>query len=643
MSLKSVVDIVVNDAEFQRFQALFNNYKAGLAATPAAWTAANTAAAATTGAIAAGAQGLQHHVVLINQAAGASKAAAAHTVSQAGAWQRMARDSRAFAGHIVDATRSLLRWGEITGLISGILGGGGLFGIDRLAINAGERRKSALGLGVKPGEESSFDVNLSRIMDPRAFLEHINRGKTFISSDERRGMGALGINPGAKDTAETAIDTLRSLKKLVDSIPESGMGAFGEIMHARGADALMPVEQLQTLRSTKGPEFEKYLSDTVEGFKRFNLPDAAAKVWQDLQVQFKDAGTKITTEFQKALVPLAPAITLLSTNFTNLATDLMNNPHLRDWINGLANSIKEFGDWIGTDKFKEDVTGFVAYVSNLATHAGNFTTGVRDMAGAIQDFMVTVRPILDWLKATKVPDEYNPQNLANQAGEWLRKKLLTGDADTLTGGALGGSSTGPGGASGAASPLIEEFKQWLHDRPKGGGYSDPSGEFGPPTASPSSFRQLEGQQGLPPGLLGVVYKTESNNNPNAISPAGAKGGFQFMDATARDYGVSNPFDLNQSASGASRYFKDLLTEFHGDIAKAAAGYNWGQGNVEKDIRQYGDRWREHLPGETKDYVSKIERGLGGAAANGMKRTTVDINVNNATGANITSSVAQLAV
>jgi hypothetical protein len=624
------VDIVVNDAEFQRFQALFNNYKAGLAATPAAWTAANTAAAATTGAIAAGAQGLQHHVVLINQAATASKAAAAHTVSQAGAWHSMARDARSFAGHIFEATRSLLRWGELTGVISGILGGGGLFGIDRLAINAGERRKSALGLGVSPGEESAFKLNYGRILDsPDQFLQNINTGKLDYTSDQYRALLAAGVKTEGKDTFQIGTETISAMKKLVDSVPENGM--FGKTLEARGATSIMSIQDLQRLKHTPADEVAGYRTSAETDKGTLNLTAKQTKIWQDLGVQLNRAGQTIETSFERALTPLAPSITALSGTFTKAATDIVESPEVKPWITSLKDSLNDFDDYLKSPQFKEDMH--------------DFATNIGQMAKGVKEAWESFKPVYDWMKKTTVPDEYDPQKLANQAGAWLREKvekLRTGDADTLTGGALGGDSSGPGGGASGGAAWIEEFKQWLHDRPKGQ-FSDPSGEWGPPTGSPASFRQLEGQQGLPTGLLGVVYKTESNNNPNAVSRAGAKGGFQFMDATAREYGVSNPFDLNQAAPGASRYLKDLLSQFHGDIAKTAAGYNWGQGNVEKDIRQYGERWREHLPDETKSYVSKIERGLGGAAANGMKRATVDININNATGANVTSSIAQLAV
>ena len=109
---------------------------------------------------------------------------------------------------------------------------------------------------------------------------------------------------------------------------------------------------------------------------------------------------------------------------------------------------------------------------------------------------------------------------------------------------------------------------------------------------------LEDKYQLPSGLLNAVMKQESGGNVNAISPKGAKGAFQFMDATAKQYGV-DPHDLNSSADGAARMYSDLLKAHNGDLDKALASYNYGQGNVAK-------HGMDKLPKETQDYIVKVK-------------------------------------
>jgi soluble lytic murein transglycosylase-like protein len=87
--------------------------------------------------------------------------------------------------------------------------------------------------------------------------------------------------------------------------------------------------------------------------------------------------------------------------------------------------------------------------------------------------------------------------------------------------------------------------------------------------------------GLDPALLAGIVKQESNFNPTARSPVGAKGLTQLMDSTARGLGVTDPFDPAQSLDGGARFLSGLLTQFHGDQTLAVAAYNAGPAAVKK--------------------------------------------------------------
>lgn len=119
----------------------------------------------------------------------------------------------------------------------------------------------------------------------------------------------------------------------------------------------------------------------------------------------------------------------------------------------------------------------------------------------------------------------------------------------------------------------------------------------------NNFAALEQQHGLPMGLLSAVMSQESGGNPNAVSPAGAQGPFQFMPATAQQYGVSNPYDINQAAPAAAQMYGDLLQKYNGDLPSALAGYNWGQGNVDR-------KGLQNAPAETRNYINNIQNKMG---------------------------------
>lgn len=105
---------------------------------------------------------------------------------------------------------------------------------------------------------------------------------------------------------------------------------------------------------------------------------------------------------------------------------------------------------------------------------------------------------------------------------------------------------------------------------------------------------------------------ESALNPVAVSRAGAKGMWQFMYKTARDYGleinsyVDERLDPVASADAAARFLSDSYAIF-GDWNLAISSYNCGAGNVNKAIRRSGgkrDFWSiyPYLPRETRGYV-----------------------------------------
>lgn len=144
-----------------------------------------------------------------------------------------------------------------------------------------------------------------------------------------------------------------------------------------------------------------------------------------------------------------------------------------------------------------------------------------------------------------------------------------------------------------------------------------------PTDPNSLFGQLEKRYGLPAGLLDTVWNVESGRGKNLRSKKGAKGHFQFMDPTAKEYGLQNPDDLNESANAAARYYADLLKKYSGDLSKAAAAYNWGQGRV--DTLGMG-----RAPFDTRDYVAKINKGVNGQAGGGVTvQQNTEINVHGA--------------
>lgn len=100
-------------------------------------------------------------------------------------------------------------------------------------------------------------------------------------------------------------------------------------------------------------------------------------------------------------------------------------------------------------------------------------------------------------------------------------------------------------------------------------------------------------------LVRAIIQAESAFNPFARSVKGAMGLMQLMPATARELGVTNPYDPAQNIRGGVEYLKSLLVRYSNNEELALAAYNAGPAAVKK----YGavPPYRE-----TRNYISRIK-------------------------------------
>src|SRR5436305_14942436 len=108
-----------------------------------------------------------------------------------------------------------------------------------------------------------------------------------------------------------------------------------------------------------------------------------------------------------------------------------------------------------------------------------------------------------------------------------------------------------------------------------------------PQGDPSPYAReiidAAGRYGIPERLVTAVIRAESGFNPRAVSRKGAQGLMQLMPSTASVLGVADRFDAAANADAGTRYLRNLLEQYHGDVPRALAAYNAGP----QRVQQYG--------------------------------------------------------
>ena len=124
------------------------------------------------------------------------------------------------------------------------------------------------------------------------------------------------------------------------------------------------------------------------------------------------------------------------------------------------------------------------------------------------------------------------------------------------------------------------------------------------------------KQGLDPRFVHAVIWQESKYKVEARSHAGAQGLMQLMPATAKRFGCNNANDPVENIAAGTKYLKWLLKRFSGNVELALAGYNAGEGSVDKynGIPPYN---------ETQNYVKIISKRYGKTYHPVLNQVTAD--------------------
>ena len=110
--------------------------------------------------------------------------------------------------------------------------------------------------------------------------------------------------------------------------------------------------------------------------------------------------------------------------------------------------------------------------------------------------------------------------------------------------------------------------------------------------------------GVDANLIRAIIKVESDFNPKCVSSAGAKGLMQLMPENCKDFGVTDPFNIEQNIEGGTREIKSYLDKYNGNVEMALMAYNGGPTRMaRRGVKSIDDIYK--MPKETQNYVPKV--------------------------------------
>lgn len=560
MVAKSIVDIDVNDDKFVAFMERFREYQSALDDLPEAWRVAAVGigesskqtekAKGEAKGLGAEFNAVAEAILTINSGIDRLNANLEDSNKKQDEFNKKAgqgqgfinqakKDAKELAGHIKEATASLLSWGGIVGIFTGVLGVGGLFGINRLAATTGAQRFTSLGLGTSIGALDSTAINYQKALgNPAGTLGAIRDSQMDLS--KLWTFQAMGINNPDQDPAKLLPQMIRNAR---DIFVQNGSTLQGAQAH--GLTNFFTLDDLNRFKNMSDEEITAMEKRAQQDARMLQITDQQARQWQDFNVQLDYSSQSIRNTFVRGLGPLTPQLSKLSDALAGAIDTVLKSPELGKWIDALAGGIERFGNYLASPTFKSDVESFMSGVERLGR---------------------VIMKVLGWLDGgSSAMDDIKSGS-----------SLLNNDVQTDA----GGNHFVKGGLS---DPNTPAFSKWLTRHL----YSW-SGTA--PKEYDQYFLDAANKYNVDPRWLKAITAGESSWDQNAVSKAGAKGLMQVMPGNFLP--GENPFDPRDNIMAGARVFSWAMQSANGDLDEALRYYNGGSRRGSAENRAYPGRIRE---------------------------------------------------
>ncbi len=387
-NVKSIVDIEINDAAFQRFYDLFKQYESSLEDQPDAWNKIGDAMGAAGGTLNEKSVNAKEALALAAAQAGVIvEALHAATKAQEGLVKATTKSDKGFQGlaksaQSVHKVVSMLAGGIVSLAAAAGLGAifGG-FGIGDLAGGAFNRYRSSGQLGVSPGQLGSFQTNAQMFLG----LNDLQAAADAKNDISKAGyLAALGISYGQSqrtNAPDLAFEMLRRAADAYNRHPGMAMqmpaimgylalgGNIGNVRNAAANPASVNAAQLAYHRSISAMELH-------------------AKAMSDLKIKFDGLGMTIESALVNRLAPLAPQIAILADDIGKFIATFLKGPQFDAIVNDAKGALVGMTDFLRRVNWKQlgdDLTvvlgilGLMKPKGNLDLHPKSGTDALRDI------------------------------------------------------------------------------------------------------------------------------------------------------------------------------------------------------------------------------------------------------------------------
>ncbi|ENE7964722.1 hypothetical protein ABN388_002664 [Salmonella enterica] len=454
MAAKSIVEIDVQDEKFQSFLEKFNEYQKALGELPEQWRGAVHGlgeAAKETERVRDGTEGITKAFAdgvaalasvndgldrLNGNLEKATKTQTEFNRKSGGArnfLNKASKDAKSLAGHIKDATTSLLSWGTVLGLFSGLAGAGGLWGLNHLAGNASAQRFTAMGLGTTAGGLNSTAVDFQKALgNPVGTLGAIRDAQLDLS--KRWQFRAMGVDNPDRDPAELLPEMIKAARDIFVRNGSTQQGA-----EAYGLTNYFTLDDLNRFKKMSDEEIDTMAKQAQQDTRRLQLTDQQLRQWQDFNIQLDRSKVSIGNTFIRGLAPLAPELGKLSDAFSGAIETVLKSPELGKWIDGLSDGIRRFGNYLASPEFQKDVEAFISGVERLGRVIGKVIDWISGKSDITTDDIKSRSSILSDEKRTDpvTSETYTPGGDDDpRVWSWLKgvkKFFASGDVKPVDG------------------------------------------------------------------------------------------------------------------------------------------------------------------------------------------------------------------